>query len=79
VLGLSKVGIHDNFFQLGGNSLKIIRLLKLIDNLYPDMVKVNDLFDFATISQLANVIKERTSPGSSGMETPAAKPQKVKF
>jgi len=57
VLGVKKIGIDDNFFEIGGDSIKTIlisgRLLK--QKLSTD---VNDFFLYPTIRQLAKHIKK---------------------
>ncbi|MGH7462238.1 MAG: phosphopantetheine-binding protein, partial [Longimicrobiales bacterium] len=53
VLGVERVGVHDNFFDLGGHSLLIVRLhSRLRDRLTVDLAVV-DLFRFPTVSALA--------------------------
>ncbi|HVI72355.1 MAG TPA: amino acid adenylation domain-containing protein, partial [Pyrinomonadaceae bacterium] len=55
VLGLQKVGINDNFFRLGGDSIRGIRVLGLAQdrNLHFSM---QQLFQHQTISELARVV-----------------------
>jgi amino acid adenylation domain-containing protein len=52
ILGLDKVGIHDNFFSIGGHSLLAIKLIERMrrDNLQID---VRALFSSPTIAELA--------------------------
>ncbi|HEY3571272.1 MAG TPA: phosphopantetheine-binding protein [Thermoanaerobaculia bacterium] len=53
VLGHEKVGIHDNFFALGGRSLHMIQLRdRLLADLGHD-VRIADLFKYPTIASLA--------------------------
>ena len=53
-LGLDEVGIHDNFFEVGGNSIKIIQLnSRLREAIDPD-VTVMLMFEHPTIAALAN-------------------------
>ena len=52
ILGLDKVGITDNFFQIGGNSILAIRLASQISKLLNFDIKIADLFRFKTINQL---------------------------
>lgn len=53
LLNISRVGVHDQFFEIGGNSLLLIRAHARIDELYPKLVKVTDLFAYPTIAELA--------------------------
>jgi amino acid adenylation domain-containing protein len=53
VLGIDKIGIHDNFFDVGGNSVKILRLsLELKEQLGRE-APVAQLFRYPTIAALA--------------------------
>ena len=59
VLAVERIGIEDNFFELGGNSMKIVKLLRLLDEQFPQTVDIGNLFDKATVSQLASLIDEK--------------------
>jgi acyl carrier protein len=52
-LGRENVGIHDNFFDLGGNSLLMIRLYSKLREVLNTELSVLDLFQYPTISSLA--------------------------
>jgi fengycin family lipopeptide synthetase D len=54
LLQRKEVGIHDNFFDLGGNSLLLIRAHQAVDEQYPNQLKVADLFSYPTIAKLAD-------------------------
>ena len=59
VLG-RKVGINENFFELGGKSIQIIQVYdRLQEELNCDISKV-DLFKYSTISLLAKYLNRRT-------------------
>jgi len=60
VLDKPRIGINDNFFNLGGNSLKIVRLYDLIQKTIAEQIKVSDLFDNPTIAKQAAIISVRT-------------------
>ena len=54
VLGVPQVGLHDDFFSLGGHSLKAIKLINKIENQLGVRVPLISIFQGATISDLAN-------------------------
>ncbi|MCM3783479.1 amino acid adenylation domain-containing protein [Neobacillus mesonae] len=56
VLGQSKISIHDDFFEIGGYSLKILEILVLLKPSYPSL-KINDFFLYPTIAKLAERIE----------------------
>nr|WP_052478378.1 non-ribosomal peptide synthetase [Kibdelosporangium sp. MJ126-NF4]CEL17995.1 Siderophore biosynthesis non-ribosomal peptide synthetase modules [Kibdelosporangium sp. MJ126-NF4]CTQ90777.1 Siderophore biosynthesis non-ribosomal peptide synthetase modules [Kibdelosporangium sp. MJ126-NF4] len=58
VLGTDRVGVHDNFFDLGGHSLL---LMKVQAELAMD-VSVRDLFTHTTIASLAGHLNQGAGP-----------------
>ncbi len=48
-----RVDVHDNLFEIGASSLKLIEIHEAIDREYPGMVDLTELFDFPTIAELA--------------------------
>jgi len=63
VLNLERVGIHDNFFDLGGTSLIATRLIFQLQEHFQVRLPLVRLFETPTISGLANAIIEvRASP-----------------
>ena len=73
VLGIDRVGIDDNFFDLGGDSFKSIRVVRK----FGDSMRVFDLFKHPTIRTLAAALsEERTDEHVLLQElTPALSPQ----
>jgi acyl-CoA synthetase (AMP-forming)/AMP-acid ligase II/acyl carrier protein len=68
VLGIEKevIGIHDNFFDLGGNSLKVVQLSGRIKSVLGKDVPVLKLFRYTSISSFRNYLnEEKASPGAS--------------
>lgn len=59
ILGLEKIGVFDNLFDIGVNSLTTLTIQRKIDKFYPGKIKIPDLFQNSTISSIAGVIKER--------------------
>ena len=53
ILKLNMIGIHDNFFKLGGDSLAATRLLFHIKELFNVDIPVYRLIEMPTITQLA--------------------------
>jgi tyrocidine synthetase-3 len=56
VLDLPEVGITDNFFAIGGHSLKAIKVISRIQQAFHHSIKLKELFRFPTIEQLASCI-----------------------
>ena len=62
VLGLpaDKVGIKDDFFKLGGNSILVIKLISIINLKYKSQIKVAEVFANPTPSKLLFIIQFKT-------------------
>ena len=63
LLDVETIGVNDNFFDLGGNSARLIRLADILNKRFPVEVKIVDLFHFNTIGQLAEHL-----PGSTDLD-----------
>jgi amino acid adenylation domain-containing protein len=50
VLAVSPVGIHDNFFDVGGNSLLLVRLHSALQEALERPLPIMDLFKYPTIA-----------------------------
>lgn len=64
VLGVERVGIHDSFFDLGGTSLKLLRLFSLLEEGFPGKVRVAQLFNHRTIAMQAMLVGARSFDSS---------------
>ncbi|HEX3046833.1 MAG TPA: amino acid adenylation domain-containing protein [Bacillota bacterium] len=65
VLQIDYPGVHDNFFQIGGSSLLIIKMKALLEHRYP-RIHVIDLFTYPTIAKLAAYIRQTEEDNKSG-------------
>ncbi len=59
LLGVEKVGLHDNFFDLGGHSLLVVRAQSQLQLALGAVLPVVKLFQYPTISALAGFLSER--------------------
>ncbi len=57
VLGIKPVGIHDNFFDIGGHSLKGTRLITRIYQHFQKQLPLRKLFQNPTVAALAEALK----------------------
>ncbi|MDO9119950.1 MAG: amino acid adenylation domain-containing protein [Nitrospira sp.] len=56
VLGMQDIGIHDNFFDLGGHSLKAAQLFYQLELVFGKQLPLATLFQAPTIAELASVL-----------------------
>jgi len=59
LLGVGPIGIRDDFFELGGNSLLAVRLIGRIEQVYGKKLDVSALFACATVEHLADAISKQ--------------------
>jgi acyl carrier protein len=77
VLGVERVGAHDNFFDLGGHSLLATQVISRIRQAFPVDIPLRRLFEEPTVATLAHAITEsqgRPKNGAIGKVTPGADP-----
>ena len=58
MLGLDKISVTDNFFEIGGNSMNAIRIIGEIQKRLNKLMKINVFLGKPTISELALIICE---------------------
>lgn len=51
------LGVEDDFFRIGGNSILAIRLTSHLNNSFDSNIKVSDIFVLKTVRHLANLIR----------------------
>ncbi|BAZ30178.1 amino acid adenylation domain-containing protein [Cylindrospermum sp. NIES-4074] len=61
LLGVEKIGIHDNFFDLGGHSLLITQLFAKVREAFQVEVSIKRLFEAPTVARLAECIEKATN------------------
>lgn len=59
VLGVSEVGLRDNFFDLGGHSLLAVRLFSAIERSFRVTLPLSTLFEVATVEHIARLIEQQ--------------------
>lgn len=59
VLGLERVGVHDDFFALGGHSLLATQAVTRLRKAFAAQVPLRALFDGPTVEAMVNAIIEQ--------------------
>jgi amino acid adenylation domain-containing protein len=60
VLGIAALGIHDNFFDLGGQSLQAMMMLASMASAFKIVVSIREFFEVPTVAQMAELIRSRS-------------------
>jgi acyl carrier protein len=53
VLELEEVSIHQKFFEIGGDSLRLVQVFLELNQVYPDKLSVAELFSHNTVASLS--------------------------
>ncbi|MEO7532772.1 MAG: amino acid adenylation domain-containing protein, partial [Ferruginibacter sp.] len=70
LLGVEKVGVHDNFFHLGGHSLLAMKMVAHMKKTLLISIPIQVLFQFTTINDLSNYLDwEHDLPEEADSET----------
>src|SRR6185437_255162 len=68
VLEVQPIGIKDNFFHLGGESLMAVRLFAQVERVCGKKLPLTTLFEAPTVEQLANLLSaDEWSPSWSSL------------
>ncbi len=67
VLSIEKIGIHDNFFTLGGSSLLVVQAVALVNEKLNRNLPVVKMFQYQTINELAkHLMEDKNARPSNG-------------
>ncbi len=61
LLKLNRIGVHDNFFEIGGHSLTVVRVINRINQAFGLSLGVLELFQNPTVEKLARVVAAQKS------------------
>jgi acyl-CoA synthetase (AMP-forming)/AMP-acid ligase II/acyl carrier protein len=59
VLEGKKIDIHDDLFEVGMNSLKLVEIHERIEREYPGLIDLMELIDFSTIAKLTQRLEAK--------------------
>ncbi|MBD8498497.1 SDR family NAD(P)-dependent oxidoreductase [Paenibacillus arenosi] len=54
VLGYEELDVHANFFEIGGDSILITRVHQAIDEVFPSLITISDLFSYPTVARITS-------------------------
>ncbi|HEY0455022.1 MAG TPA: condensation domain-containing protein [Verrucomicrobiae bacterium] len=59
VIGLPEVGLHDNFFDLGGHSVLVTQIVARVRKMLRVNLTLRSVFDSPTVAELATIIEDK--------------------
>lgn len=59
VIGINEITLDGDYFEIGADSLNLMDVLYKLDEKYPDILSIIDLFKYKTIRLLSKYIEER--------------------
>jgi amino acid adenylation domain-containing protein/non-ribosomal peptide synthase protein (TIGR01720 family) len=73
VLGVEKIGVHDDFFNLGGQSLLATQITARVAKVFGVPLRLRHLFTSPTVAALAHVIEQLIKGGKTDGIPPLAR------
>lgn len=61
ILGVDQIGIHDDFFELGGNSLNVVHLMGQIEKMLGQKIPLDVIYEKPTIHEILEEATGRNS------------------
>ncbi|WP_072803374.1 non-ribosomal peptide synthetase [Rhodococcoides yunnanense] len=77
VLGAERVGLDDDFFELGGNSLVAMQLVSRLGAALDTRVAVRELFESSTVGALATSVERKSGTGGRTALGPQDRPSLI--
>jgi acyl carrier protein len=59
VLGMDRVGVHDNFFDLGGDSIRSLHIASRVKAAFDVVLTPRDVLTTRTVATLAELVEEK--------------------
>ena len=72
VLGFEEISIHDNFLEIGADSILLAKIHDRLEAEFPNTITMSQMFVYPTISKLSNYISSVTASKAGNVEQKAA-------
>jgi acyl carrier protein len=77
LLQLPRVGVDDNFFEIGGHSLLAMQFMARVQNTFRTELSLRDIFEAPTIAELAALVERRRRKPAKESFPPLPRPRKI--
>ncbi len=72
VLGRARIGVNENFFEVGGTSLRAVQVVAMIKKELNRTLSIVNLFEYPTLALLAARLSAVPAPGEAATASPSA-------
>jgi amino acid adenylation domain-containing protein len=77
LLQLSRLGIHDNFFEIGGHSLLAMQFIARVGDTFQAELSLRQVFEAPTIAELAAVLDKKQKQPAAQIAPPVPRAQRI--
>lgn len=77
LLQLPRVGVHDNFFEIGGHSLLAMQFMTRVRNTCQVELSLRDVLEAPTVAELAGMVDKKQDPPVGQAFSPVPRARKV--
>lgn len=77
LLQLPRVGVHDNFFEIGGHSLLAMQFMARVRNAFQTELSLRDVLGAPTVAELAGVVDKKQDQPAGEIFSPVPRARKV--
>ena len=67
-MGLTGIGVHDNFFEMGGHSLQLVQILSKVREQFQVELSPQQIFETPTISGVAKYLEGKDRVGRASLQ-----------
>ncbi|MDR6534614.1 non-ribosomal peptide synthetase [Variovorax soli] len=78
VLGTRAFGVHESFFELGGNSLRMTQVLSRVSARFGAALPLVELFEHASVAAMAAAVARELKNGAAAARAAQADPARIR-